>query len=166
MVNEFMRQPGIKIDPENSEIVFTVDTAIYSKEVVFKACYVFVDRVYIFFDQSDKGRLLVHLKSKSKSTAKKLEALQGEFLNELLNAIVRREIIKRNQTMVEHIVGGAINAALTRPAQPAEPQPSRDDEEEMQEIAREIEALKKELELEDEGQGGFNEDPMDIQKPV
>ena len=165
-MSRFAKKLKTNIKDENSEISFCISPKIYPKDIIFTACYVFIDKVYVFLDHPGKDEIVVYLKSKQKLTLKKLEKLRDEFLNELLNASVRKNISKRNQKIVEHIVGGAVNAALAKPSAPPVNEQKQDDDEEMQEIAREIEALKKELELENNSAGDFEEDPLNIKKTM
>ncbi|NTW27388.1 MAG: His-Xaa-Ser system protein HxsD [Candidatus Moranbacteria bacterium] len=101
------------IDLKNNSISFEVSTKIYSKDIIYKACYVFIDRMYVLLDiPNKKDVILVTLKGKASLVKKDLEKMEGEFMNELLNSLVRENISKRNQKVLEQIVGGAMGAAL------------------------------------------------------
>ncbi len=101
------------IDQKNNAITFEVSSKIYAKEIVYKACYVFIDKLYIFLAPTEKkDAITVTLKGKVTLTKKGLEKLEGEFTNELLNCLVRENVSKRNQKVLEQIVGGAMGAAL------------------------------------------------------
>lgn len=103
----------MSIDTKNNSVTFPVNTKIYSKDIVYKACYVFIDRMYVFLDlPAKKDVISVTLKGKSTLTKKGIEKLEGEFVNELLNSLVRENVSKRNQKVLEQIVGGAMGAAL------------------------------------------------------
>ncbi len=141
------------VNLKENEISFVVNQKIYPKDVIFKACYVFVDRVYVYLDSLKKNEITATFKCKKKLTKKNLENLKGDFLNELLNALVRKNVSKRNQKVIEYIVGGAITASL----ETTEDQSKTEEvDEDMLKIEKEIEALKKELELEDDD---YQEDP-------
>lgn len=148
---------------EASEIVFSVDPRIYPKDIILKACYAIIDRVYIFLDSPGKTAIDVCLKTKGRSTRKQLVRVRDEFLNELVNASIRKMVSIRNQKIVEHIVGGAVNAALMKPNMPLIGGKSTEDED-IQEIEKEIEALKKELE--NDSEDTYEEDPREIRKPI
>lgn len=101
------------IDQKNNAITFEVNSKIYAKEIVYKACYVFIDKLYIFLAPTEKkDAITVTLRGKDALTKKGLEKLEGEFVNELLNCLVRENVSKRNQKVLEQIVGGAMGAAL------------------------------------------------------
>lgn len=148
---------------EASEIVFSIDPGIYPKDIIFKACYVIIDRAYVFLDSPGKKEIDVYLKTKQRSTQKQLEKVRDEFLNGLVNASIRKMVSQKNQKIVEHVVGGAINAALAKLG----PQPAgceNGEDEDIEEIKREIDALKKELE--NDGEDIYDEDLLGIKKPV
>jgi His-Xaa-Ser system protein HxsD len=144
-----------KITAAENGIIFSLSTKIYPSEIIYKACYVFIDRMYIYLDNPKKSEIQVRLKGKRELSAKELEKLKGEFSNELLNTILRESVAKRNQKILEYIVGGAINASLEK-EQPAEAKESQDD----LDIEKEIAAIRKELET--MGSADYDEDPLGI----
>lgn len=143
------------IDEQASTVSFSVSTKIYPKDVLYKACYSFIDRMYIFLDISKKkDEIVVTLKGKTPLRKKGLGALEGEFVNELLNALVREKVSKRNRKVLEEIVGGAMGAALgVREMEGGDRKGLRDevlgtggvDDAEAKEIEAAVEALKLEL---------------------
>lgn len=138
-----IKMPKIKfkIDLKNNQIIFSLNPKIYPPEVIYSTAYVFVDRAYIFLDGDPKKGIKVFLKGKKSLTAKQLKNLKDEFLNALLNSSLREKIAKKKKKILEYIVGGAITAALEKPKfeEPAKGK-------EMEEVEKEIAALKKELE--------------------
>ncbi len=160
----FKKATKTYLNIKESEIRFSVDSKIYSKDVIFKACYALIDKIYVFLDSPVTGELVVYLKTKKKATQKQLEKLRDEFLNELLNVSIRKNVSQKNQKAVEHIIGGAINAALTKQKVQHTEHTAQEDED-IQEIEKEIAALKKELEA-DMKEGDYDEDPLDIRKPI
>lgn len=139
------------INQKNNSIIFSVDAKIYSKDVIYKACYVFIDRMYIFLNTSGKRDTIeVTLKGKSTLSKKNIEKLEGEFMNELLNCLVRENVSKRNQKVLEQIVGGAMGSALgINDIAGDEYRQDNENEErigEDMEIERAVENLRKELE--------------------
>ena len=155
------------IDQKNSAIIFLVNTKIYSKEVVYKACYVFIDRLYILLDVSaKKDSLQVTLKGKTTLPKKELEKLEGEFMNELLNSLVRENVSKRNQKVLEQIVGGAMGAALgIKGMESAEAFDGKEKIDESKEIEASIAALRKELEIIDV-EDSYEKDTLGIMEIV
>lgn len=100
------------IDQKNNAIIFPLSLEVYTKQVIYKACYVFIDRMYIFLEAGKKNELVVTLKGKENLKKNDLVKLEGEFMNEMLNSLVRENVSKRNQKILEQIVGGAMGAAL------------------------------------------------------
>ncbi len=155
------------IDLKGNLVSFTVNTEIYSKDVIYKACYVFIDKMYILLDVSNKKDLiLVTLKGKTALSKKEIEKLEGEFMNELLNSLLRSKISKRNQKLLEHIVGGAMGAALgvnvVKESNKSE-DANLEDTIRAKEIEDAVEALKIQL-AEIESNGDYENDELGIRK--
>lgn len=96
-----------------------LSSKIYPLEAVLNACYVFIDRAYVFLDRDRKNKdILVSIKGKHKLSRKDLEALSGEFMNELLHCALRLQISRNNKKIREYIVGRALFFALPVSVQP------------------------------------------------
>jgi len=90
-----------------------LNSKIYPLEAILNACYTFIDRAYIFLDTDRKKEIIkVSFKGKNKISEKKLEALKGEFMNELLQSALRYKISKNNKKIREYIIGRALYSAL------------------------------------------------------
>ncbi|MEZ4226379.1 MAG: His-Xaa-Ser system protein HxsD [Polyangiaceae bacterium] len=74
------------------EISFDIDEELYALDAIYGAAYVFIDRAYIFLSRPAERRVRVRLRTKEASSAEVLEALAGEFANELLNSQLRLRI--------------------------------------------------------------------------
>ncbi len=152
---------------KKNEISFLLNVDIYPKYVIYKACYTFIDRVYIYLDKPNKENIKVILKGKNKLKGKEMESLKGLFLNELLNVILRENITKRNKKILEYIVGGAINASLENNKEiesenEIENQSAEKGLEEDINIEKEITILKEELEKMEEED--FENDSLGIKE--
>jgi His-Xaa-Ser system protein HxsD len=148
------------INLKENSVSFALNPKIYPKEVVFRASYVFIDRMYVYVDSPKRGGIIISLKGKEKMSFKQLEKIRGEFLNELLNSLVRENVTRRNKKILEYIMGGAIIAALEKPEQKKK---KENEDEDMEKIEKEIAKLKRELEKEDNFH--FQKDPLNIKKP-
>ncbi len=95
-----------------NQVVATINPKVYPLEAIYGAAYVFLDRAYVFLDEDSKGQILVSLKGKDKMSKKALEALKGDFYNELLNYSLRYQISKDNKKIREYIVARALIGAL------------------------------------------------------
>lgn len=157
----------MSIDKKNNSVTFLVNTNVYSKGIIYKACYVFIDRMYIFLDvSSKKNELNVTLKGKATLTKGDIGKMEGEFLNELLNSMVRESISKQNQKVLEQIVGGAMAASLgLENVKEADEQEdcAQCDSDEAKEIEEAVAALRLEL-SEIESSGDYEGDTLGIRE--
>lgn len=143
-----------KTDLNNNEIVFWLNAKNYPLEAIYSAAYVFVDRAYIFLDGDPKKEIEIHLKGKEKMDKKKLEDMRGEFLNEMLNILLRKSVSRENKKTFEFIVAGAVMTALERNEN------DQTEDSEMRKIEEEIARFKEELGL---GKtSGYEKDPLNI----
>ena len=94
--------------------VVSLNPKIYPLEAIYGACYVFIDRAYLFLDGDPKKEVKVFIKGKSNLTPKKLEALTEEFENELLNYTLRLALAKNTKKIRETIVERALFSALPK----------------------------------------------------
>lgn len=120
------------LDVEAGTMTLALDPGLYPIDVIYGAAYVLIDRCYVLLDraQGEKGkggRYLVHLRGKSPLDKAGLEAISGEFGNELLSQALRRKINRANAKVIEEIVTQAIAGA----AGAGLPQDFVDDEDDM-----------------------------------
>jgi len=125
---------SISINVSKNQVVGAINPKVYPLEAVYGAAYVFLDRAYVFLDEDSKGRILVSLKGKEKLNKKQLEALKGEFYNELLNYSLRYQISKDNRKIREYIVGRALVGAIGEDKFEEEAASSEDGEDKEEEI--------------------------------
>jgi His-Xaa-Ser system protein HxsD len=71
------------------EVSFDIDEEIYAIDAIYSACYLFIDRAYVFLARPADKKVRVRLRAKSETNPAELEALAGEFANELLNSQLR-----------------------------------------------------------------------------
>lgn len=89
-----------------SELEFTIDSALYPIETVLKSGYLFLDRVFFYAETSkDPSTIRVHIKLKD--SAGDLSRLAAEFCNELVNQRVRDLVSKETATIRSLIVAQA-----------------------------------------------------------
>lgn len=87
-----------------------VDTKIYSLEVLFRTCYAFTDRSYLFLEPSDDPQIIA-VRFASKSSDSALSITAAEFSNELVNQRVRLDIANETRSIRELIVAQAFAEA-------------------------------------------------------
>jgi His-Xaa-Ser system protein HxsD len=102
---------------EGAEVIrYTVDTALYTREAVFRACYQFTDRCYLFLRQAEGEAIAIEFRKRHPSTV--LSDVVGSFANELINQKVRADISRETQTIRELIVAQAFAEADLRDPSP------------------------------------------------
>jgi His-Xaa-Ser system protein HxsD len=87
-----------------------VHTRVYPLTAIFRACYLFTDRCYLFLDSDESGEC-IRVKLAGKEGNANLQAIAGEFCNELINQRVRHDIAKETRSIRELIVAQAFAEA-------------------------------------------------------
>jgi His-Xaa-Ser system protein HxsD len=87
-----------------------VDTKIYTLEVLFRTCYAFTDRCYLFLEPSDDPQI-IGVRFASKNSDGTLSTTAAEFSNELVNQRVRLDIANETRSIKELIVAQAFAEA-------------------------------------------------------
>jgi len=87
-----------------------VDTAVYSLEALFRVCYAFTDRCYLFL-RPEEGSSVIRVMFTRKTADCDLPSLAGEFSNELINQRVRLQIASETRAIRELIVAQAFAEA-------------------------------------------------------
>ena len=99
-----------------NKLRFTIDLGAYELESVYQAAYAMLDRLYFFFDKKSAGTLVAEIKPKMKLSAGGLEALKGEFFNELLNSELRMTVARRTRKIREALIAQALIGATAEKA--------------------------------------------------
>jgi His-Xaa-Ser system protein HxsD len=94
------------------EVVVPED--IYPLESVMSAAYVFTDRCYVLFDKLPGGGIKISLSPRPGTTDEGLQAIAGDFQNELLGQALRQRIAERHEKVREVIVARALFGAAPR----------------------------------------------------
>src|ERR1041384_573717 len=97
-------------DSLNSSLSIAVDTNIYPLEVLFRTCYVFTDRCYLFLSATDASDV-INVRFRQKLDSCDLDSVAGEFSNELINQRVRLDIANETRAVRELIVAQAFAEA-------------------------------------------------------
>jgi len=87
-----------------------IDTKIFSKNIILKAAYVFLDRGYFFFKMDWDNILLQFTKRDDNSENQK--NIISDFSDELLSTLLRDNLEKDNKDIREKIVWAAISNSL------------------------------------------------------
>lgn len=91
-MSESVDELELAFDVSARTVSFDLNEELYAKEAVYGAAYLFVDRVYVFLTRPGDNQIRVRLRSREEADEEALIALAGEFANELLNQMVRRQV--------------------------------------------------------------------------
>ena len=105
-----------KLDRADTDegLVIEFDEGLYPKDAVYGAAYIFIDRCYVKLDRPSAGRISVRLAPKPGATVS-LDAMAGEFENELLGQAWRRQIVEENRQLIEQVTTQALSGAAGPP---------------------------------------------------
>lgn len=106
-----MPEPTPFVSIANGFATVTLPAKMYSLETIFGAAFIYLDRAYIRLEEGPKKGVNVLIKGREGLDEKGLEALCGDFLNELVNQAIRSEISKSNNKLREYIVAKALFSA-------------------------------------------------------
>lgn len=95
-------------------IQITFDEALYPKDAIYGAAYVFIDRCYVHLDRADGNRITVKLQPKPGVSITAEQAI-GEFQNEALGQAWRHQILQENRVLIETISTRALGGAAGPP---------------------------------------------------
>lgn len=98
---------GLRTEPGDRRVRFEVSEDLYDLDVILGAAWLFLDRCYVWLDRLGDRRVQVVLRARAEADAAALEALAGEFANELLNQAVRKQVGEANARVREFIMAKA-----------------------------------------------------------
>ncbi|HXJ93204.1 MAG TPA: His-Xaa-Ser system protein HxsD [Terriglobia bacterium] len=98
------------VESNDRALKLSVNLDVYPLSVLFRACYLFTDKCYVFLER-EKGshEVIVHFAAKASYDG--LAALAGDFCNELVNQKVRSDISAETNPLRELIVAQAFTEA-------------------------------------------------------
>lgn len=94
---------------DERRVSFVFDESIYPSDAIYGAAYLFVDRCWIFLTRPADRMVEVRLKPKDAEavTTASLDALAGEFANELLNQLLRTRVGEATREIREYYMARA-----------------------------------------------------------
>ena len=96
---------------EWNKFELTIDTNIFSKDIVLKTAYQFLDKGYFFFKIDDNKNIILQF-TKKEDNNEKHERIIWNFSDSLLEVTLRNKLEKDNKIIRETIVEKAINWPL------------------------------------------------------
>lgn len=97
-------------------VSFAVDESVYPLEAVYGASYVFLERCWIYLSRPKEGTVDVRLTAKEAAAPDRLDALAGEFANELLSQTIRQRLSQSSARIREYYTAAALRAATSAPS--------------------------------------------------
>ena len=101
-------------DRSEDGLTVLIDLSVYREEALFRACYLFTDRCYIFLDPAGTGQIRVRFRKRDPLAS--LTRIAGEFGNELINQRIRLDLAEETRAIRELIVAQAFAEADLGPA--------------------------------------------------
>lgn len=90
-------------------IRLTIDARLYPDDIVFRTCYLFTDRCYLFVSETGNHELAVEVRPKTAMSD--VGSLAGDFGNELIDQKVRSDLSKETAVLRQLIVTQAFAEA-------------------------------------------------------
>lgn len=103
-------QAQFEFETSEREISFQLSETVYPDDAVYGACYLFIDRCYVFLTRPAPATIGVRLRTRGAADEEQLVSLAGEFANELLNQVLRHRIGKSTQRIREYYMARAFHA--------------------------------------------------------
>lgn len=106
---------------QDGSLIISVNIELYSLGALFRTCYSFTDRCYLFLEQTDAPPI-IKVRFAKKDPNCDLSAIVGEFSNELIDQKLRLDIAEETKAIRELIVAQAFTEAdlLNRTASDAD----------------------------------------------
>lgn len=105
---------GFSLGPDH--ISFEVEESVYPLEAVYGACYLFLDKCFVFLTRPAPDVVRVKLTSQEATTPAELDALAGAFGNELLSQTLRLKLAASTVRIREYYTAAALRAATSVPS--------------------------------------------------
>jgi His-Xaa-Ser system protein HxsD len=105
---------GFALGPDR--IAFEIDESVYPLEAVYGACYLFLDKCFVYLSRARAGVIDVRLTARESATPAELDALAGEFANELLSQATRLRLSQATMRIREYYTAAALRAAASAPS--------------------------------------------------
>lgn len=95
---------------------FDVDETVYPLDAIYGASYLFVDRCFVFLTRPKPQVVNVRVTARGEATSADVEALAGEFMNELLSQTTRLRLAQGTARIREYYTAAALRAAASAPS--------------------------------------------------
>ena len=96
------------------KVAFILDESVYSKDAIYGTAYLFIDRCFLFLSRPEESKIGLELTHREEVGEKELEELAGEFVNELLNQMVRAQVGEATARIREYYMARAFFSTDTQ----------------------------------------------------
>ena len=96
------------------KVAFVLDESVYKRDAVYGTAYLFIDRCFVFLTRPEESKIGVELVAREESSEADLEAMAGEFVNELLNQMVRAQVGEATARIREYYMARAFFSTDTQ----------------------------------------------------
>src|SRR5262249_3937588 len=97
-------------------ITFDVDESVYPLEALYGACYLFVEKCFIYLSRSAPQSVSVRLTARGSVTPAGLDTLARRFINEGLSQATRLRLSQATTRIREYYSAAALRAAASVPS--------------------------------------------------
>ena len=95
-------------------VSFALDESLYNRDAIYGTAYLFIEKCFVFLTRPGDNLLGVRLRSRTEATEQELEEIAGEFVNELLNQMVRYQVGESTARIREYYMARAFFASDTQ----------------------------------------------------
>lgn len=100
----------------SNQISFDLEETLYPIEAIYGACYLFLEKSFVFLSRAASGAVTVRLTSREPASSAQLDTLAGEFVNELLAQAARVRLASSTSRIREYYTAAALRSATSAPS--------------------------------------------------
>ncbi|MDX2168261.1 MAG: hypothetical protein SF182_14400 [Deltaproteobacteria bacterium] len=97
------------------QVACELDESVYPLEAIYGACYLYLERCFVFLTRARPGVVAVTLSAREPATPDGLDQLAGEFVNECLAQVTRLRLAQSTTRLREYYTAAALRAAAPAP---------------------------------------------------
>jgi len=100
-----MKKPttnNMALNKKENSVFLRINPKIYSLDVIFTVCYIFLEDNYIILDGNKEKEVIVQIKPKQSN--KDLERIAGDFFNQLATYSVYKNQLEQNSDIKNAII--------------------------------------------------------------
>jgi His-Xaa-Ser system protein HxsD len=103
----------VSVDRASASVALRIDAQLYPLGALYAAAYIFIDRCYVLLDRPAPSQFRATLSwKKGEPPEGALDALAGEFANELLSCAWRAKIAEESRQVIEAATARALSGAM------------------------------------------------------